>query len=142
MGAGSSVDKISPRIHISVPRNRDSYKHIIDNIQDQLKEIGIIVTCTDTSEEQNSIYRNIRNAHAVIMCYCSNSTSCVAQAMEYSYLVDNFKKTYHVIIDPHNHTFLIDLHNRLGHDAIAVTSPHDVGAVIKEINNNHITMGR
>ena len=60
--------------------------------------------------------------------------------MEYSYLMDNHKKTYQVIIDPYNNTFFDSIQRILGDDAISVTNIEDISCVIKEINNNHVAI--
>ena len=142
MGASSSVDMlIPPHIHISVPVNRESYKNIIVNIQKRLQDIGFIVTLTDDSIDTQAIYTTLRNAHAVIMCNCTNTTSCSTQAIEYSYLVDNYKKTYQVIIDPYNHTFLENIQRILGDEAISVANIDDISYVVKQISENHVVVG-
>jgi hypothetical protein len=141
MGASSSVNMLTPpHIHISVPINRESYKHIIENIQRRLEKIGFIVTLTDNSVSKNVLYDTLRSSHAVIMCNCTNTTSCITQAMEYSYLVDNQKKAYQVIVDPYNHAFLDSIQRILGDDAIPVTNIEDISCVINEINNNHVAI--
>jgi hypothetical protein len=141
MGASSSVDMLTPpHIHISVPVRRESYIDIIENIQQRLENIGFIVTLTDDSVSKSVLYDTLRSSHAVIMCNCTNTTSCITQAMEYSYLVDNHKKTYQVIIDPYNNTFLDSIQRILGDDAISVTNIEDISCVIKEINNNHVVI--
>jgi hypothetical protein len=141
MGASSSVDMLTPpHIHISVPVRRESYIDIIENIKCRLENIGFIVTLTDNSVSRNVLYDTLRSSHAVIMCNCTNTTSCITQAMEYSYLVDNHKKTYQVIIDPYNNTFLDSIQRILGDDAISVTNIEDISCVIKEINNNHVVI--
>lgn len=139
MGAGSSVDILPPpHIHISLPKRHENVKEFVESMVNRLKEIGFIVTQTDPSLTTEQTCNVIRNAHGVIMCISEASSSCVVQAIEYSYIMDNYKKHYNVILDPYEDSrFTNYIQGFLQNSGIKVSSVDDVSLVIKEINSNH-----
>lgn len=143
MGAGSSVDILPPpHIHISLPNRHENVKDFVAAMVARLKEIGFTVTQTDPSLTTEQTCKVIRNAHGVIMCISQASSSCVVQAVEYSYIMDNYKKHYNVILDPYEDSrFTNYIQGFLQNSGIEISSVDDVSRVINEINKNHVIPG-
>lgn len=138
MGAASSVDMLlPPHIHISFPVKGNNYGNLIRNIKVRLETIGFIVTITDSTLERETMYDILDKAHAIIMCSCETSVSCITQILEYNYLYDKHKKMYNVIIDPYDHIFTDSIKGFFKNDYISVKNIDDIGAIIDEINKNH-----
>jgi hypothetical protein len=135
MGSSNSVIELQ-HIHISLSTKYVDDKNFIHNIITNLEDTGFIVTKTDASMTTNEICKNIKNANIVIYCSTQSYGSCSTQAIEYSYLSENEKRTYNVVIDPYeNRLFMNHVQSMLDKKAMEISSVNDITNIINEIKN-------
>ena len=135
MGASNSVIG-NQYIHISLSTKFIDDKNFIDNIIRNLEDTGFIVTKTDPSLTTTQTCENIRKANIVIYCSTQSYGSCSTHAIEYSYLLENEKRTYNVVIDPYeNRIFMDHVQSMLEKKAMEIASVNDIPNILKDIKN-------
>ena len=135
MGASNSVIG-NQYIHISLSTKFIDDKNFIDNIIHNLENTGFIVTKTNPSLTTTETCENIRKANIVIYCSTQSYGSCPTQAIEYSYLSENEKRTYNVVIDPYeNRIFMDHVQSILEKKAMEIASVNDIPNILKDIKN-------
>ena len=133
MGSSSSIID-GYHIHISLSTKHNHNKSNFENIISKLQESGITITVTDSSLTLKETCNNIKNANIVIYCTTQNYGPCCTQAIEYSYLSENEKLTYNVIVDPYqNKLFSEHVQQYMDQKAHEISSVEDIEKVIQEV---------
>ena len=140
MGASSSIlaqNGSEFHIHISLSTKYSDDNHIIQDVVSKLRQIGFRVTTTHSisSTSTKEICETLRASDVVIYCSTQNYGSCGSQAIEYSYLSENEKIVYNVIIDDYeNHLFADRMQRLFEGDGWELSSVDDISAIVKDIN--------
>lgn len=124
----------SNKIHVSISTKFTDYDKIINKLIHDLTNKGIHVTKTDPSHNIQELCNTISNADIIIYCN-SKASPCCSQAIEYSYLIENTKTTYNLIIDPYNDGFTDYLQGFLQNGGISIKNQDDVKKIVDQINN-------
>lgn len=141
MGASSSIIGASPfHIHISLSSKYIDEDKLIPKIVNKLQESGIHVTVTNAHHTVKTICETLKQANMVIYCTTQNYGSCVTQATEYSYLSENDKPVYNMIIDRYsNHLFTEHVQELLNGKGWEMSSVQDIPSIIENINKQMIS---
>lgn len=138
MGASSSVvPENGFHIHLSLSTKYLDKNHIIRDVVDKLRRIGFHVTTTNSisSTTTKEICETLRASDLVIYCSTQNYGLCASQAIEYSYLSENDKIAYNVIIDDFENRVFADHMQRLFEgNGWELSSVHDISMIVKDIN--------
>ena len=127
----------SNKIHISISTKFIDYDKLIEKLVNDLSNKGIFVTKTDPSHNVQQLCNAISNADIII--YCNSRTSpCCSQAIEYSYLIENTKTTYNLIINPYDDGFTDYLQGFLENNGITIKNENDIKKIVDQINNRII----
>ena len=133
MGASSSVIN-QYHIHISFSTKFIDDNNILSEIISSLRQRGYKITTTDLSYSASEICNIIRNSDILIYCVCQTYSVCAAQAIEYSYLSENPKKIYNIIIDKYkDETYLKHIKELFDKNTTVISSKDDIHNVIREI---------
>lgn len=136
MGATTSIN-FSNNIHISISSKCYDYHNKLDLIIEKYKMKGINITKTDPSMSHNDICEVLYKTDTII--YCSTSClTCPTQALEYSYLIDNEKKTVQLIINPYENKFTEYLQGFLNNEGIEIKNIEDIHDIILNMNKQII----
>lgn len=133
MGSSTSVIG-SYHIHISLSTKYNCDPNLITDLIASLNEKGIKVTVTDNSLSTKETCDILRNANLVVYCSTQNYGACSTQAIEYSYLSENNKLSYNVIIDEYeNKLFSQYLKTFMDGNEYEISSIQDIERVIQNM---------
>ena len=135
MGASSSIlDHY--HIHISVSSKYEDDTHIVSGIAEKLREIGITVSVTDPSKSAKETCNTIKESNLVIYCMTQSYAACATQAIEYSYLAENNKPVYNVIVDRYDNRLFADhMQYLLNGKGLEASTIKDIPSIIHKINS-------
>ena len=127
----------SQKIHISISTKFTDYDCILQKLNDHLNSKGIYVTKTNASSSKTEIHNTISNADIIIYCNSRNAP-CVSQAIEYSYLIDNHKITYNLIINSYDDGFTEYIQGFLDNKCLILKDEDDIDRIVNIINKREI----
>ena len=139
MGASSSVlaNEDGYHIHISLSSKYVDDNQIIMGIVSKLRQTGFRVTITDPTFTTKEICETLKSANVVIYCTTQNYGVCGTQAMEFSYLAENDKISYNIIIDRYeNRVFAKHIQGFLQGRGWEMSSVEDIPLIVNDINHN------
>jgi hypothetical protein len=134
MGATNSINS-NFHIHISLSSNFIDKDSILSTIIEKLESKNIKITKTDSTQTTEDICNTIKRCNLVIYCSMLSHGTCVTQAIEYSYLMENEKKLYEVFIDPYKRNFTQYIQGFLQDEGWEMSSVDDIPQIIRSINN-------
>lgn len=134
MGASSSFLETN-HIHISLSTKFIDDEKIVPKIVSKLKEKNIEVTLTQAGRSTKETCELMRKANIIFYCCTQNYAQCSAQALEYSYLIENEKMTYNIIIDPYTESMFTEhIQSLFDNDAWKITSIDDFQHILKDLS--------
>lgn len=134
MGASSSIVG-NFHIHISLSTKFNDNDNMVKLIIEKLESQNIKITKTDPNQNTQEICNTIKKCNLVIYCNTQAYGTCSTQAIEYSYLMENEKKLYDLIIDPYNGNFTQYIQGFLQGDGWEMSSVDDIPRIIRSIND-------
>ena len=133
MGASSSFLEIR-HIHISLSTKFADNDGIVQQMIRKLEEKNIHVTVTNNECSTKEVCELLKNADIIFYCCTQNYAQCSAQALEYSYLIENRKVTYDIIIDNYKESrFTEYMQKLLDNNGWEITTIRDFQSVLKDI---------
>ena len=134
MGASSSIVG-NFHIHISLSTKFSDSDNMVKSIIEKLESQNIKITITDPNQSTQEICNTIKKCNLVIYCNTQAYGTCSTQAIEYSYLLENEKKLYELIIDPYNGNFTQYIQGFLQGEGWEMSSVDDIPRIIRSIND-------
>jgi hypothetical protein len=134
MGATTSINS-NFHIHISLSSKFIDKDNMVGTIIEKLESQNIKITKTDPNQNTQEICSTIKRCNLVIYCSTQAYGTCATQAIEYSYLMENEKKLYELIIDPYKGNFTQYIQGFLQGDGWEMSSVDDIPRIIRSIND-------
>lgn len=138
MGASSSFLEIR-HIHISLSTKFADTDGIVQKMVGKLKEKNIEVTVTNNERSIKEVCELLKKADIIFYCCTQNYGQCSNQALEYSYLIENKKVTYDIIIDNYKESIFTEyMQSLFDGQAWEITTIHDFQSILKDISVKHV----
>jgi len=134
MGASSSIVG-NFHIHISLSTKFNDDGNMAKTIIEKLESQNVKITKTDPNQTTEQICNTIKKCDLVIYCSTQSYGTCPTQAIEYSYLMENDKKRYELIIDSYKGNFTQYIQGFLQGEGWEMSSLDDIPRIIRSIND-------
>jgi protein-tyrosine-phosphatase len=134
MGASSSIVG-NVHIHISLSTKFNDDGNMAKTIIEKLESQNVKITKTDPNQTTEQICNTIKKCDLVIYCSTQAYGTCSTQAIEYSYLMENDKKRYELIIDSYKGNFTQYIQGFLQGEGWEMSSLDDIPRIIRSIND-------